>query len=79
LAAGLERFHADPKQNRSSIFAFVAFSDGKPDSTLPENALKACGTSGFRSGSLIAIERRPGFNAGAVLAWNAFGRRGHAG
>jgi hypothetical protein len=26
-------------RNRSSIFAFVAFSDGKPVSTFPENAL----------------------------------------
>jgi hypothetical protein len=26
-------------RNRSSIFAFVAFSDGKPESTFPENAL----------------------------------------
>ena len=26
-------------RHRSSIFAFVAFSDGKPDSTFPENAL----------------------------------------
>jgi hypothetical protein len=25
-------------RNRSSIFAFVAFWDGKPDSTFPENA-----------------------------------------
>src|SRR5258708_39002424 len=30
---------AEPPMARSSIFAFVAFSDGKPDSTFPENAL----------------------------------------
>jgi hypothetical protein len=34
----LERFHPDGNRNRSSIFALVAFSDGKPDSTFPENA-----------------------------------------
>jgi hypothetical protein len=39
LEADYPNFHADRKRNRSSIFAFVAFSDGKPDSTFPENAL----------------------------------------
>jgi len=28
-------------RNRSSIFAFVAFSDGKSDSTCPENAFSS--------------------------------------
>src|SRR3979490_1039455 len=31
---------------RSTFFAFVAFSDGKPDSTFPENALFSLDTGG---------------------------------
>src|SRR5580704_8044992 len=35
----LERFHPDRKQKPLWHFCVVAFSDGKPDSTFPENAL----------------------------------------
>jgi hypothetical protein len=35
----LERFHRDRKQKPLQHFCVVAFSDGKPDSTFPENAL----------------------------------------
>src|ERR1700751_4110268 len=39
--SGQSGFTLTGNRNRSSIFAFVAFSDGKPDSTFPENALFA--------------------------------------
>src|SRR5580704_19370578 len=35
----LERFRRTGDRDRSCIFAFVAFSGGKPDSTFPEHAL----------------------------------------
>jgi hypothetical protein len=36
---GWSGFTLTENRNRSSVFAFVGFSDGKPDSTFPENAL----------------------------------------
>jgi hypothetical protein len=41
LGRRLGRFNTDSNRNRAGIFAFVAFSDGKPVSTFPENALFA--------------------------------------
>src|SRR5437879_2927849 len=43
--ARLERFHINRKQKPLQHLCVVAFSDGKPDSTFPENALadRACG------------------------------------
>ena len=48
------------RRNRSSIFAFVAFSDGKSDSTFPKNALAwiSAKFDGWSSGSGTAENRR---------------------